>query len=70
MHMFRKNSVVETILLFGAAFLLIWPGWISDLLGFSLFFFVLLRQRPTFFIDLVRRLAERRAKAKVMPTGL
>lgn len=69
-HMFRKNRIVETILLFGAAFLLIWPGWVNDLLGFSLFLFVLLRQRPTFFIDLVKGLAERRAKAKVMPTGL
>jgi UPF0716 family protein affecting phage T7 exclusion len=67
--MFRKNSIVETILLFGAAFLLIWPGWVNELFGFSLFLFVLLRQRPTFFVDLIRGLAARRARAKVMPTG-
>jgi TRAP transporter 4TM/12TM fusion protein len=54
-YMFRPARIYERVLFFVAALGLIKPGWISDLVGLALLAGLVLLQRPTFFIDLVRR---------------
>ena len=53
--MFRPTRIYERILFFVAALALIKPGWISDLVGLAIFVGLILLQKPTFFIDLVKR---------------
>ncbi len=53
--MFRPTKIYERILFFVAALALIKPGWISDVVGLSIFVGLILLQRPTFFIDLIKR---------------
>jgi TRAP-type uncharacterized transport system fused permease subunit len=60
-YMLRPTRIYERILFFVAALALIKPGWISDLVGLSIFVGLILLQRPTFFIDLVRRPKSRAA---------
>ncbi len=62
-YMLRPTRIYERILFFVAALALIKPGWISDLVGLSIFVGLILLQRPTFFIDLVR-------KPKSRPAGV
>jgi len=54
-YLFRETKIYERILCFAAAVTLIKPGWITDIIGVGLLGFVLCAQRPTFFIDLLRR---------------
>ena len=54
-YMFRPAKIYERILFFVAAFALIKPGWISDLVGIAILVGLVLLQRPTFFIDLFKR---------------
>jgi TRAP-type uncharacterized transport system fused permease subunit len=54
-YMFRPTKIYERILFFVAALALIKPGWISDLVGLAIFIGLILLQKPTFFIDLVKR---------------
>jgi TRAP transporter 4TM/12TM fusion protein len=54
-YMFRPTKIYERIPLFVAALLLISPGAINDLVGVLLLLGVALRQRPTFFFDLLKR---------------
>jgi len=54
-YVFRETKVYERVLCFAAAIALIKPGWITDILGVGLLGFVLCVQKPTFFIDLLRR---------------
>ena len=53
-HLFRRNTLFENILLAVASVALIYPGWITDLIGLAMFFTVILIQRPTFFLDLLK----------------
>jgi len=54
-YMFHPTRIYERILFFVAAFALIKPGWISDLVGMVILVGLLLLQKPTFFIDLIKR---------------
>jgi TRAP transporter 4TM/12TM fusion protein len=54
-YMFRPAKIFERILFFVAALALIKPGWISDLVGLAIFIGLILLQKPTFFIDLLKR---------------
>jgi TRAP transporter 4TM/12TM fusion protein len=54
-YMFRPAKFFERILFFVAALALIKPGWISDLVGLAIFIGLIFLQKPTFFIDLVKR---------------
>ena len=53
--MFRPTKIYERILFFVSALALIKPGWISDVVGLSIFVGLILLQRPTFFMDLIKR---------------
>jgi TRAP transporter 4TM/12TM fusion protein len=63
-YMFRPAKLYERVLFFVAALALIKPGWISDLVGLGIFVGLILLQRPTFFIDLVRRLKSQAPEIK------
>jgi TRAP transporter 4TM/12TM fusion protein len=54
-YMLRSTRIYERILFFIAAFGLIKPGWMSDLVGLVIMGSLLLMQRPTFFFDLLKR---------------
>ena len=54
-YMFRPAKIFERILFFVAALALIKPGWISDLVGMVILVGLILLQKPTFFIDLIKR---------------
>ncbi|MDI6762350.1 MAG: TRAP transporter permease [Thermodesulfobacteriota bacterium] len=54
--MLRPTRIHERILFFGAALALIKPGWISDLVGLAILVSLLFMQKPTFPIDLAKRL--------------
>ena len=54
-YMFRPARIYERVLFFVAALLLIKPGWISDLVGLGILVLLGFMQRPTFILDLLRR---------------
>ncbi len=54
-YMFRPAKIFERILFFVAALALIKPGWISDLVGLAILIGLILLQKPTFFMDLLKR---------------
>lgn len=53
-HLFRRNTLLESLLLGVASVALIHPGWTTDLIGLAMFFTVVLIQRPRFFLDLLK----------------
>jgi TRAP transporter 4TM/12TM fusion protein len=55
-YMFRPAKIYERVLFFVAAFGLIKPGWISDLVGLGILAILAFMQRPTFIPDLFKRL--------------
>jgi len=55
-YMFRPAKIYERILFFVAAFALISPWWFSDLLGIALLLGLAFMQKPTWAIDLCKRL--------------
>ena len=63
-YMFRPTKIYERIPLFVAALLLISPGAINDLVGVLLLLGVALRQRPTFFFDLLKRFRRSASQGK------
>jgi len=63
-YMFRPTKIYERITLFVAALLLISPGAINDLVGVLLLLGVALRQRPTFFFDLLKRFRRSASQGK------
>ena len=63
-YMFRPTKIYERIPLFVAALLLISPGAINDLVGVLLLLGVALRQRPTFFFDLLKRFRRSASQVK------
>jgi len=63
-YMFRPTKIYERIPLFIAALLLISPGAIYDLVGVLLLLGVALRQRPTFFFDLLKRFRRSASQVK------
>jgi TRAP-type uncharacterized transport system fused permease subunit len=63
-YMFRPTKIYERIPLFVAALLLISPGAIYDLVGVLLLLGVALRQRPTFFFDLLKRFRRSASEVK------
>jgi len=54
-YMFRPTKIYERIMCFAAAFTLIKPGWITDLIGIALLGAVIFMHKPTGLIDLIRR---------------
>jgi TRAP-type uncharacterized transport system fused permease subunit len=56
LNLLRKNRIHETIMLVAAAFCLIKPGTITDIVGFSLFFMVYLLQVADHFSDVPKAL--------------
>jgi TRAP transporter 4TM/12TM fusion protein len=54
-YMFRPAKIYERVLFFVAAIGLIKPGWISDLVGLAILAILAFMQRPTFILDLFKR---------------
>jgi TRAP transporter 4TM/12TM fusion protein len=54
-YMLRPAKIYERVLFFVAALGLIKPGWISDLMGLGILVILAFMQRPTFILDLFKR---------------